>query len=401
MGKRAIISFVLFFFLSVCLWAGGWNNTLMGCRALALGGFTGVADDPSAIFYNPAGLVFQKQNFNFTIGGFHIWPTHEYVLPDGSRAQSKYTSSVPQVFLSYRTSDKITIGFGAYVPYAGGGIDWKREDLGVPFKTVLGVYSLTPTIAYQVSEKLSFGFNLNLYRGVLDINTEIAPQMPMKAEESGSALSAGFGLMFRPNEKMGIGLDIRGPAKMKLSGTTSLPVAVPGMGTVTLDFISETRFDLPWDVEVGVSYKLADNLLFSTSAQYTMWSALDKVEKTIKDIPFTGTSTTEEKMDFKNILIWRTGVEYVLPQGIALRAAFGFDRSATPKETLDFKNIDVDKFTLLGGIGYQTGKMQIDFVYIYANGKEREKEQTGFGFPLTEKYNLNVLILGLGVTFSF
>jgi len=401
MGKKAFISLGLFLIISVSLWAGGWNNTLMGCRALAIGGFTGVADDPSAIFYNPAGLVFQRQDFNFTIGGFYIWPTHEYVLPDGSTAQSKYNSSVPQIFLSYRTSDKVTVGFGAYAPYAGGGIDWKEEDLGVPFKTVLGIYTLTPTVAYQVSEKLSLGFNINLYRAVLDINTEIAPFMPLKTEESGSALSAGFGLMFRPNEKMGIGLGIRGPAKMKLSGKTSLPITIPDMGTVTLDFSSETTFNLPWDIEVGFSYRLADNFLFSTSAQYTMWSALDKVEKTIKDIPITGTSTTEEQMDFKNILIWRTGIEYVLPQGIALRAAFGFDRSATPEETLDFRNIDVDKFTLLGGIGYRTGKMNIDFVYIYANGKEREKESTIFGLPLTEKYNLNVLILGLGVTFSF
>lgn len=401
MGKKAFISLGLFFVISVSLWAGGWNNTLMGCRALALGGFTGVADDPSAIFYNPAGLAFQRQDFNFTIGGFYIWPTHEYVLPDGSRAQSKYNSSVPQIFLSYRTSDKVTIGFGAYVPYAGGGVDWKEEDLGIPFKTVLGIYTLTPAIAYQVSEKLSLGFNINIYRAVLDINTEIAPFMPLKSEESGSALSAGFGLLFRPNEKIGIGLGIRGPAKMKLSGKTSLPIPIPDMGMVTLDFDSETSFNLPWDIEVGFSYRLADNFLFSTSAQYTMWSALDKVEKTIINIPLPEASKTVEKMDFKNILIWRTGVEYVLPQGIALRAAFGFDRSATPEETLDFKNIDVDKFILLGGIGYRTGKMQIDFVYLYANGKEREKTSTAFGFPLTERYNLDALIMGLGVTFSF
>ena len=64
-------------------------------------------------------------------------------------------------------------------------------------------------------------------------------------------------------------------------------------------------------------------------------------------------------MNFKNILIWRTGVEYVFPQGVSVRAAFGFDRYATPEEALDFRNIDVDKFTLLGGIGYRTGNMQI------------------------------------------
>ena len=61
MSKRAFIFLSFIFLVFSSLWAGGWNNTLMGCRAIALGGaFVGVADDPSAIFYNPAGLVFQR-----------------------------------------------------------------------------------------------------------------------------------------------------------------------------------------------------------------------------------------------------------------------------------------------------------------------------------------------------
>lgn len=402
MKKESLIFVFSFFMITAGLWAGGWNNTLMGCKALALGGaFTGVADDPSAIFYNPAGLVFQRRDFNFSIDGFYIWPTHDYILPTGSKAQSKYNTSLPQIFVSYRTSDKITVGFGAYVPYAGGGVDWKREQLGIPFKSYMGIYTLTPTFAYQVSNNLSLGFNLNFYHGILSVDTEVEQLGAMSTEEKGSAISASFGLMFRPTEKIGIGLGIRGPAKMKLSGETSFTTTIPGLGTLQFDRDSETSFNLPWDIEVGFSYRIAENFLISTSAQYTMWSALDKIEKTIEDIPLTGDLKTEEVMDFKDILILRAGVEYFITGGLALRAGFGIDRSATPDSSLNVANIDVDKITLLGGIGYRTGGMQIDFVYIYAQGKEREKTITSFGFPLTEKYNLNVAIIGLGVTFSF
>ena len=68
---------------------------------------------------------------------------------------------------------------------------------------------------------------------------------------------------------------------------------------------------------------------------------------------------------------------------------------------LNVANIDVDKFTLLGGIGYRTGRMQIDFAYILAQGKEREKKgyTPPFGFP--GKYNLSASIVGLGLTYSF
>ena len=60
---KRIFSFVLvLIFISGCLFAGGWNNTLMGCRAVALGAaFAAIADDPSAIYYNPAGMVFQEK----------------------------------------------------------------------------------------------------------------------------------------------------------------------------------------------------------------------------------------------------------------------------------------------------------------------------------------------------
>lgn len=401
--KRYPLIFILSFFLIVSgLWAGGWNNTLMGARAMALGGaFVGLADDPSAIFHNPAGLVFQNENFNFSIDGFYIWPTHDFTTSWGTKAQSKFNSALPQIFFTYRMNDRVTLGFGAYVPYAGGGVDWKREDLGVPLKSYMAVISLTPTVAYQVSEKLSLGFNLNFYRGILDVETEIEGLGPMKTEEKGSVLSAGFGLMYRPTERIGIGLSLRGPATMNLSGKTAMTLAVPEFGMLRFNLDSETRFRLPWDLELGFSYRLADNFLITVGAQYTLWSALDKVEKLIEQVPTLGDIKKDEIMNFEDILILHAGFEYVLPGGIALRGGIGFDRYATPEECLSPRNIDVDKISLIGGIGYRTGRTQVDFVYIHAQGNEREKATTVYGFPLVERYNLNVSVVGLGVTFSF
>ena len=148
-------------------------------------------------------------------------------------------------------------------------------------------------------------------------------------------------------------------------------------------------------------YKFSDRLILSTSAQYTMWSTLDKVTKTFKDLPGIGDMVEVEEMNFKDILIMRVGLEYMIPAGVFLRGGVGLDRAATPPEYLSINNIDVDKFTLLGGIGYRSGSMEVNFVYIYANGKETERTNTDFGFPLTEAYNLSASIFGLGVTFSF
>ncbi len=401
--KRCPLIFGLAFFMIVSgLWAGGWNNTLMGARAMALGGaFAGLADDPSAIYHNPAGVVFQNENFNFSVDGFYIWPVHDFTTNLGINAQSKFNSALPQIFFTYRMNERVTIGFGAYVPYAGAGVDWKRADLGVPLKSSMAVISLTPSIAYQVNEKLSVGINLNFYRGILDLKTEMESFGPISSEESGSSITAGFGLMYRPSERIGIGLSVRGPANMNLSGKTSITSFLPGLGTLNLKLDSETRFKLPWDLELGFSYRAADNLVLTAGAQYTMWSILDEVEKTIKNVPVIGDLKEVEDLNFNNILILHAGLEYVLPGGIALRGGVGLDRYASPEQTLSPTNIDVNKVSLIGGIGYRTGRTQIDFVYIHAQGKEREKTTTQYGFPLVERFNLNVSVIGMGITFSF
>jgi long-chain fatty acid transport protein len=398
MVKKGIIGILSLFFLGTGLWAGGWNNTLMGSRAIAIGGsFVGIADDPSAVFYNPAGLVFQEKRLNVSINGFYIWPTHSYTTPAGTKLESRYNNPLPQAFITYKTSDKITIGFGMYVPFAGGGVDWQKSDqLEYPLKSVLGIVTLSPVLSYQVSDAFSFGLKANYYRAVLTVNTEMPGIGPMDTEESGSTISGGIGLMFKPSERLRIGVDLRGPAKMHISGITSLH-----MSGIKFNLDSETRFNLPWDFEVGLSYKISNSLLFATSVQYTLWSTLEKVEKTIEGVPFTGDIKRDELMDFRDILIWRAGFEYLLPVGIFLRAGFGLDRYAAPEDTLNITNIDVNKYTFLGGIGYKSGNMQMDFSYVYAIGTEREKHTSAFGFPLIEKYDLDVFILGFGVTFSF
>jgi long-chain fatty acid transport protein len=387
-------------FTPFTLWAGGWNNTLLGCRAIAMGGaFTGLADDPTAIYYNPAGIVFQRNRFNLSIDGFYVLPTYEYTTQFGYKIQSKYDSALPQLFLTYRTSEKITLGVGFYVPYAGSGVDWSGREIGSPLKSTLGVYSLTPTMAYHISEKLSFGVNLNFYTAVFDLKTGWGPySYEMKQEEKGSALSVGLGLMYRPSEKLGFGFTLRGPAEIKMTGVTSLPLGeVPD----TLKLDSETVIKLPWDVEVGLAFRASENFLFTASAQYTLWSTLDRVKKTIKDIPFMGDLRLDEEMNFENILILRFGAEYLIPQGMFLRGGIGFDQSASPSSSLSIANIDVDKVSLLGGIGFRSGRVQIDFAAAYAFGKEREKEIPAGAMIEIEKYNLNVFILGLGVTLSY
>ena len=57
MKSRLILLSVFALLISTSLFAGGFQLNEHGARAMALGGaFTGVANDPSAVYWNGAGI---------------------------------------------------------------------------------------------------------------------------------------------------------------------------------------------------------------------------------------------------------------------------------------------------------------------------------------------------------
>jgi long-chain fatty acid transport protein len=394
--KKFILLIFTLFLGSAIIFAGGWDNILMGTRALSMAtAFVGVADDPSAIFYNPAGLTSQNYSLNLSLEGLYIMPKHSYTFPSGTTVYSKLKSYYPQVFISLK-KDRWSFGFGAFCPYGGGGVDWSKKDLGYPLKALLGIYSFSPTVAYQFSEKLSIGANINIYHGKMEVDTEDPTYGSMNINESGTSYTGGFGILYRPNKKLGIGLTFRGPAKMKIEGETKI------MGFL---FDSESKFNLPYSVELGVSYHFKENFMISGDIDYSHWSTLQKLEGKIKNVMVAPGITMDidksEEINYNNIIKFKVGTEYIFPKGIAIRAGMAYDNYARPDETLNITDIDVDKIVLFGGIGYRAGKIELNFAGVYALGKEREVSTTFMGFPVTQKFNLDATIISLGIRYSY
>ena len=73
MRRRSILFFLCVLCLGVCIsgetcLAGGFDNGIIGPRGPGTGtAFAGLADDPSAIFYNPAGVVLLERDRGLSI----------------------------------------------------------------------------------------------------------------------------------------------------------------------------------------------------------------------------------------------------------------------------------------------------------------------------------------------
>ena len=137
--------------------------------------FAATADNPSAIYYNPAGIT-QLEGHNFSVGLYLISADTEYTSPTGGKAQTKTDfQPVPQLHYVFSPKDSpLSFGLGIYAPY-GLGLDWGDN---APFRTLaqegkLLYASVNPVVAWQVHPTISFGIgptlnysDANLKRGI-------------------------------------------------------------------------------------------------------------------------------------------------------------------------------------------------------------------------------------------
>lgn len=111
-----------------------------GAAAMAMAGaFISVANNPSAIWHNPAGIAFLKGT-QFSLGTTLIWPKNSLELMNWPVPTQRNWEGLAQVFypsnfyLTQSVGDKVTLGFGFFTPY-GLGAKWPEENLSVTSAT--------------------------------------------------------------------------------------------------------------------------------------------------------------------------------------------------------------------------------------------------------------------------
>lgn len=82
--------------------------------------FVATADNPSAIYYNPAGIS-QLQGQHFQAGLYYVSASTRYTSSTGATAKTDTTfQPVPQMYYVRSFEDKpFTLGIGVYAPYGG------------------------------------------------------------------------------------------------------------------------------------------------------------------------------------------------------------------------------------------------------------------------------------------
>src|SRR5438094_1057846 len=86
--------------------------------------FAATADNPSAIYYNPAGITqLEGQNASYSL--YAIYLNSHYTAPSGNEVDTKdEIQAVPHLYYTYSLkSMPLSFGLGIYTPY-GLGLEW-------------------------------------------------------------------------------------------------------------------------------------------------------------------------------------------------------------------------------------------------------------------------------------
>jgi len=409
-------------FLFVLISAGvingsGFQLNEHGARAMAMGGaFTGLANDPSAIYFNPAGIT-QLKGTNFYLGTTLIVPLATYKTPTQPALEVDMENQLftpINFYFTQQLTDKLHIGLGVNNPY-GLGTKWDPNWVGkyLAVETELKAFFFTPVIAYQLSDQLSLSVGGTFAWADVTIirKAPIPVGGDFEINMSGDGTAFGFtaGLLYKPIADFSIGLSYRSEVSFDFEGTaTSTPAGFvhPLLG-LTLPLPNgniKAPLSTPQNLTVGVAYSAKDNLMLTADFQYVGWSSYDKLEVTFENYdldlnPANGQQKVQSAdRKYENSFIVRGGFEYSMESGSKLRGGLFYDNNPVKDEYVEPTLPDADRIGLNIGYGLKlSDKFSVDLSYLYLIFMDREVTNSKFNFNGTYTNNAHLF----GVNFSY
>ena len=157
-----IIVAILFIYIGevFALGGGGFRNeAALDAEAIGKGqAFVAQADSPSAVHFNPAGLIQLNDNY-IRVGYAYEGPRNSHTDTAGNESSMQMHSFlIPYLYyVGDFGLERWRFGLGVNSPY-GLGTDWADDSFSrlVSTESNVKMYNINPSIAYKVNDCLSF-----------------------------------------------------------------------------------------------------------------------------------------------------------------------------------------------------------------------------------------------------
>lgn len=349
--------------------------------------FVATADNPSAIFYNPAGLT-QLPGNNLRAGFYGISLEPEYKNPTtGTTYQNQdKLSGIPQFFYSYGSEKHgLSFGLGVYAP-SGLGVRW-QDDTG--FRTAgtkgsLEQIAINPVVAFKLLDSLSIGAGLAANYANLDLRQGILwpgqPYDQFRFQGDGWGLSGNVGLLWKPIEKLSFGASFQTGTKINLEGYTSAynhytlplpttpPSSFPSFPSTSTG--AKADFQFPMKAEAGVSYRPTPKWNVEFDADYIDWSSVGTV--TIQQNgPLPIGYAPPIVLDWESSWYYELGATRYFENGWHVSAGYIYNQNSVPSAHYNPLVADEDRHFFSVGVGRKGKQFDFDVAYQFGYGPDR------------------------------
>jgi len=354
--------------------------------------------DPSYLVYNPASLANVREwDTSFNVTGLLLdsrgvfaatttigTPTGGESTPHGFVGDAL----VPAFSARYRLNDRWAIGAAFSAPW-GESTSYPATWVGRYYAigTSLVSYDLTPVVSFQVSPQLTLaaGAQIQYLRshlteaidfGTLGALNHIPGAVPGaqdgQADLHGHSWGAGYvlGVRWQVAPAVALGISYRSEIHQALKGTERFVYDGAGIAATINSFTGaftqsagHAELPTPAVLTAGVQWGVDDRWTLLGGVEFTNWSSLHQL-LIQSDNPANPSAVT--MLNWKDTWFGSLGAEYRADARWTLRAGTAFDEAAAPRQTLEPRIPDANRYWISAGAGYQwSDNVDLNFAASY------------------------------------
>jgi len=365
---------------------GGYENASFSAKQLGLGGaVTATPDEPAAISYNPAGIA--------DLPGVQVQGDANFISLMTFRDNHTTTAGKANTTGSTRSSGTITLVPTGYVTINPGKIFQNKLGLGVGFDSPFGLmnkfkssdpsthytgwnnylkmYTIKPTIAYKITDKVSLGGGPMWYRiydfgGIQGYPNSLippytAPDGQIRLNTAGNHWGWQMGALIKLTEKHRVGYYFRSPVVVKTSGLAKVENSAFYGGNGAYETGVHTKVSLPMNMTWAYAYQPTPKTHFEADFTWSHWSTYQRqyfvtdLTKSVADNNILNVIRAADK-DYRDAYGLQLGVSHKLTQKLTLRGGSWFYWTPIPKTSFIPAVADSNHVAISIGAGYDINK---------------------------------------------
>jgi long-chain fatty acid transport protein len=407
--------------------AAGFSIFEQGAKASGMAGaFVATADDPSAIFYNPAGIA-QQRELSVLAGATFINFSNEFtgdpnsVYTAGTEGKyDRHTFVPPNIYGIMPIGSNLTFGIGTFSAW-GLRTDWHDPWVGrfISRDADLKTMSVQPTIAWQTSSgNLAIGGGVEYRRARVILNQNIPLPFPNPftgritdignarlVSDYGDDIGWNIGVLFKPSDRLRFGASYRSEMDIDLEGDadfTQIPTGNQQLDTVVgatfpKDDTISTTFPFPAVAAVGVAFSPSDRVDLEFDITHMTWSRFEALAVDFDDQP-ARSFVREQNWDDSSA--YRLGANIEATPSWDVRLGAVYDENPQPVESVSPLLPDSDRLGFTFGAGWHHGPFIVDGAAFILHFKDRSTQgQNPDGFDGTYETDAVLWSINLGYRF--